>query len=74
MIRISTTDIRVGDKVRTSTTEGTVTEYRFSHTRPYMTVMASWGPTRVHMTAAGSVELLSALGKGRKACESFGRW
>jgi hypothetical protein len=73
MIRISTTDIRVGDNVRTYNGQGTVIKYR-AGIRPSMTLATPNGSeTYCYMTAAGSVELLSDLGD-RTPCESFGRW
>lgn len=74
MIRIATTDIRVGDRVRLSVaTEGVVSKYRRGYSRPYMEITNEHGTHRCHMTSAGSVELLSDL-DGREACKSFGRW
>lgn len=73
MIRIPTAEVQVGDVVRTETTEGTVIEYRHTFDGSRMTVMASFGPVRVSMRNAGSVELLSDL-KGRLPIKSFGRW
>lgn len=74
MIRISTTQIRVGDRVRLSVaTEGTVIEYRPSINRPFMVISNENGNHRCHMTSAGSVELLSDL-DGREPCKPFGRW
>lgn len=73
MIRIPTTEVRVGDHIRTYTTEGIVTEYRRGYPNGHMTVMASYGPVRVSWRPAGSVELLSDL-NGRLPIESFGRW
>jgi len=72
MIRIATTAIRVGDRVRTNTCEGTVKFYR-GGVRPSMVVLTEDTETFVNMTNAGSVELLSDL-NGRTPCEPFGRW
>ena len=75
MIRISTTDIRVGDHVRTYDAEGIVINYHRGP-RPSMTLRLPFDgvtTTYCHMTEAGSVELLSELGN-RVACKSFGRW
>jgi hypothetical protein len=70
MIRISTTALAVGDVIRASGYEGTVTSVP-RHFFSRFSVEVD-GISR-YMTSAGSVELLSALGT-REACASFGRW
>ena len=70
MIRIATTALAVGDVIRATGYEGTVTWvplHRFSR------FSVEVDGTRRYMTSAGTVELLSDLGD-REAAKSFGRW
>jgi hypothetical protein len=70
MIRIATTDLRVGDVIRASNYTGTVT----SVPRHFFSRFSVGVDHNIrHMTSAGSVELLSDLGD-RTPLESFGRW
>jgi hypothetical protein len=74
MIRIATTDIRKGDLVRTYSSEGIVTSYRWSEVTPSMIVTNDQGVETHHsMKACGTVELLSDL-HGRIPAAPFGRW
>lgn len=69
MIRISTTQVRVGDHIRTYDYEGIVvkrSDYGVSIRTPFGTMDKRWND-------AGSVILLSDL-KGRTPAASYGRW
>jgi hypothetical protein len=70
MIRISTTALALGDVIRATGYEGTVTSVpRHFFTRFSVEVDG----VRRFMTDAGTVELLSDL-DGREPAKSFGRW
>ena len=75
MIRISTTQIAVGDTIRpTMGRKGIVTSIVEGYKGNLRVVVDTvYGPENHSMRAAGTVELLSDL-NGRIPAKSFGRW
>lgn len=74
MIKIQTTDVRIGDYLRTIDGEGIVTKAKPNeHIRFAVTIQTQDGVIVRHMSPWGSVELVSDL-DGRMPVESFGRW
>ena len=74
MIRISTTQIRLGDEIRTYDAQGTVVKMYRGMGRGYVEMRIPTGEVvRSTTTDAGSVELLSSL-KGRTPAAPYGRW
>lgn len=73
MIRISTTDLRVGDRIRANGNGGYEGAVTWVPLHFFSRFSVEVDGTRRYMTSAGSVELLSDLGD-REAAKSFGRW